>query len=454
MAEKKKRFKLSDAILTLICVVFVAEAAAPAAAIGNSQYFWWIFLIITFLLPYGLIAAELGTAYDDEGGLYDWVKRAFGKKMGSRVAWYYWINFPLWMASLAVMCPPLVNIVLGGELSVFWQIIIELIFIWVVVIISLFPVSDSKWILNISAIIKMVLALLVGFLGVKWALQNGLATEYTFKSLLPSANFSSLGYISVILFNFLGFEVLATFTPEMDDPKKDFPKAIFAGGIAIAAVYLFSSFGIGAAIPSDQIKADGLIASIQVLTGNPAGIIVLIATALFIISLFGNMISWSLGVNNVAMYAAQNGDMPKVFALADQKNGMPIGASMINGIVASILVIVAPFLPSQDLFWSFFALNIVTLLISYIPLFPAFLRLRKIDPDAKRPFKVSGSPLMLKVIAFAPVVLLIISIIFCVVPFSTDATELAEKIPLLCGVIVAVIIGEIIAIQSTKNKKN
>ena len=68
---KNKKFRLVDAILSVITVVFVAEAAAPAAAIGNSQFFWWIFLIIAFLLPYGLVVSELGTTYDDEGGLYD-----------------------------------------------------------------------------------------------------------------------------------------------------------------------------------------------------------------------------------------------------------------------------------------------------------------------------------------------------------------------------------------------
>ena len=54
---KNKKFRLVDAILSVITVVFVAEAAAPAAAIGNSQFFWWIFLIIAFLLPY-----EIGRA--------------------------------------------------------------------------------------------------------------------------------------------------------------------------------------------------------------------------------------------------------------------------------------------------------------------------------------------------------------------------------------------------------
>lgn len=66
-----KKFSLFEVILSVICVVFTIEAAAPASAMGNVQFFWWIFLIITFLLPYGLVVAELGTAFDSEGGLYD-----------------------------------------------------------------------------------------------------------------------------------------------------------------------------------------------------------------------------------------------------------------------------------------------------------------------------------------------------------------------------------------------
>lgn len=74
---EKNQFRLADVILSVICVVFVAEAAAPVASIGNSQYFWWGFMILAFLLPYGLIAAELGTAYAGDGGLYDWIHAAY-----------------------------------------------------------------------------------------------------------------------------------------------------------------------------------------------------------------------------------------------------------------------------------------------------------------------------------------------------------------------------------------
>ena len=164
---EKNQFRLADVILSVICVVFVAEAAAPVASIGNSQYFWWIFMILAFLLPYGLIAAELGTAYAGDGGLYDWIHAAYPNgKWAARASWYYWINFPLWMASLAVMCPELITFITGRSLGTFGSLIVELLFIWIVTLIACYPVCDSIVILNVSAVIKIVLALLVGGLGV------------------------------------------------------------------------------------------------------------------------------------------------------------------------------------------------------------------------------------------------------------------------------------------------
>ena len=84
MSDGKKKLSFLTVISTIICVVFVCEAAAPAAAIGNQQFFWWIFLILTFLLPYGMVVAELGTTYDGEGGIYDWVRDGLGDKWGAR----------------------------------------------------------------------------------------------------------------------------------------------------------------------------------------------------------------------------------------------------------------------------------------------------------------------------------------------------------------------------------
>lgn len=452
MSEKVKKFKLFDAVLAAVCIVLVVESSAPAAAIGNSQFFWWIFLLIGFFLPYGLISSELGTTYEDEGGIYDWVKRAFGKRWGSRVAWYYYINYPLWMGSLAVLFFDIISQISGWEANPFIAVIIELAFIWVVVFISNFSISESKWILNIAAFLKAFIMLSIGILGIYRAATVGAANEFTFASLIPSFGAGGLSYISVIVFNFLGFEVVTTFASEMSNPDKEIPKAIILGGIIIAIFYLLSAFGISVAIPVEELTiSSGIIESVMLLTGKTSGPIIVIFGVMFLYTLIANLTSWSMGINYVAKYAADQNALPSVLGISD-KNGMPIGANITNGVIASLIVIAAPFIPSQDVFWSFFALNMITLLMSYILMFPAFLKLRKIDPDAKRPFKIEGGEGKLRLMCYLPMVLLIISVIFSVIPLSTDPAELSEKIPLLIGTIVAILIGEIIAAGAVKTK--
>ena len=454
---EKKQFRLADVILSVICVVFVAEAAAPVASIGNSQYFWWLFMIAAFLLPYGLIAAELGTAYPGDGGLYDWIHAAYPKsRWAARASWYYWINFPLWMASLAVMCPELIAFITGRSLGTFGSLIVELLFIWIITVIACYPVCDSIVILNTSAVIKILLAVLVGALGIWYVVKNGFVNDMAARTFLPSFDLTSLSYISVIIFNFLGFEVVCTYADNMRDPKKQIPQSIVTGGIVIAAIYLFSAFGIGAAVPVREISVDsGLIDAVSLILGEQGGMLVGIVALLFLVTLFGNMISWSMGVNSTAAFAADNGDMPRVFTKRWKKNDMPVGAAFTSGIVASCVCILGVLIemasPDSSLFWSFFALNLVMLLLSYAPVFPAFLKLRREDAQTPRPFRVPGPSALLKCIAYVPMALILISIVFTAVPFSFDAETLASFLPITIGSLISVAIGEVlIALRAKK----
>ena len=447
---EKNQFRLADVILSVICVVFVAEAAAPVASIGNSQYFWWGFMILAFLLPYGLIAAELGTAYAGDGGLYDWIHAAYPQgKWAARASWYYWINFPLWMASLAVMCPELLRDITGRQMGTIASLAVQLLFLRIVTFIACYPVCDSIVILNVSAVIKILLALLVGGLGVWYISRYGFVNDMSARTFLPSFDLTSLSYISVIIFNFLGFEVVCTFAGSMSEPKKQIPQSIVTGGIVIAAIYLFSAFGIGAAVDVREISVDsGLIDAVSLILGADGGVLVGVVALLFLVTLFGNMISWSMGVNSTAALAADHNDMPRIFAKRWAKNNMPVGSAVASGVVASgvciLGVLIETVTPDSSLFWSFFALNLVMLLLSYLPVFPAFLKLRRVDAKTPRPFRVPGSDAALRCIAYVPMALIIISIIFTAVPLSFDAETLKSFLPITIGTILSAAIGEVL----------
>lgn len=454
----QKKIKLSDVILSVICVVFVAEATAPVAVLGNSQFFWRLFMIVAFLVPYGLIASELGTAYQGNGGIYDWIHLAYpDTRWGARAAWWYWLNFPLWMASLAVMVPDLLTIAFGMEISLWGSLAIQLAFILIVTVIACFPICDSVIILNTCAVIKVGLALLVGGMGIYFITRNGFVNDMHFTTFLPSFNLDSLSSISVIIFTMLGFEVVCTFSGDMENPRKQIPLAIILGGLVIAGIYLLGGFGISAVIPVNEVDAaSGLIEAVILISGQESGLFISTVTLLFVITLFGNMISWSLGINNTACYAAEHGDMPAFFAKRWAKNKMPVGAVIINGVVAAVIcllgVIMTLIAPESELFWTFFALNMVLLLMSYLPIFPAFLKLRKTDPDTIRPFQVPGSPAMLKLTAYIPMGLIILSIFFCAVPMSFDSETLASVLPITIGAVLCVAIGEMLTISREKKK--
>ena len=184
------------------------------------------------------------------------------------------------------------------------------------------------------------------------------------------------------------------------------------------------------------------------------GVLFVVVGIVFLVTLFGNMVSWSFGVNFVAEHAARKKNMPKPFAHESAKNEMPTGAAIINGIVASVLVLLSPLMELVGLdgfFWIFFSMNIVFLLISYIPMFPAFLKLRRVDPQAPRVFRVPGGNGLLMVVAWLPVVLLVLAIIATIVPLNGSEEELS-KIPMLIGVIAFVIIGEIVRILSARDR--
>lgn len=443
MDTNKKKFKLFDAVLMAVVVVMVVESVAPAAAIGPSQFFWWFFLLILFFIPYGLISSELGTTYTGDGGLYDWVKQAFGPRWGGRLAWLYWINYPLWMASLAVLFVQIAEQIFKFKVNTWGSILIQLAFVWFVVLVGNKPVSESKWIMNLAAFAKIVTILALGGLGIYVAATRGVANSFTVHSLLPQMNLSGLSNLSVIIFNFLGFEVVATMADDMDNPKKQIPQAIIIGGILIAVSYLLGAFGMGAAIPTDKLSASsGLIDSFVLLIGHMNWFVVLIGI-FFLYILVSEMISWALGVNYVADYAGKDHVLPKIFGKEDAK-GMPVGTGYLNGVVASILVIASPFIPNQDIFWAFFSLNVVALLLSYTMMFPAFWELRRKDPDADRPFKIPGGKVMVNLMTWVPEVLLILTIIFSVFPMNSSAAEVSAKMPVLIGTILTLVVGEIV----------
>ena len=482
--KNKKKFRLVDAILGTVCLTLVCESVMPTAAIGNTQYFWWILLLLGFCVPYGMITAELGTTYPSEGGMYDWVKRAFGPKWAGRVAWNYWINFPLWISSLAVAVTDIIAGMFDIELSIWIILLIQLAYICLVTFLSTKRIGESKGVVNVGTAIKVGLLLGIGVLGIIALIKTGSSANpiTSIKDLIPIWNVSEdlvglsfaeklhfilgeFSFISIIIFNFMGFEVVGTWVDDMEEPKKQIPKALIFGGLLMAFFYILPATGFNIAIESnaDWIGAGAeivvdvmntLFTSVGISAGA-AKVLVIACGCMFIYTFVANIASWSFGVNEVAKYAADDGSMPKLFRKTN-KEGVPHVAAIINGIVAAlicILGIVAAEI-SEDFsasFGLFFSLSWITLLVGYIPMFFAFLKLRKTDLNANRPYKMPGGKVWVKTYTIIASVLIIAGVLFTIFGDFT-LVYLAGNIPLIIGVIASFVIEEILVARIGESK--
>ncbi len=417
-------------------------------------------MLLGFFVPYGLISAELGTQYPSEGGMYTWVKKAFGPKWAGRVAWYYWVNYPLWIASLADLVTTIIMQMLGFEMT--WPLIlaIQVFYILLVSVLGVLRVSQSDVLSNVGAVAKFIFMAGLGALGIYVLFTQGTANPVnSFTDLLPlveNGHFSltGLGFVSLIIFNMLGFEVVSTFSGDMENPKKEIPKAIIIGGILIAIFYLLPSFGIGVAIPLEELQTDtGLIASYETLLsiiGFSAGLakaIVVVVGGLFIYTLIANIASWNFGVNSVIAYAAEDGTFPKSWSKRT-KDGVPYVPSIWTCMVALIIAI-GGIIAGQinedisNLFWTFFSLSLVTLLLAYLPMFMAFIKLHKNGPAVKGGYWIEGGKFKMYAFGVIPFVLILIALFFTLFP-EFNLEMFGYNWPLIVGACVAVIIGEIL----------
>ena len=398
-----KTMQLRDLTLITVSAILLLETLSSTAAIGISSLFWWVFLGLSFFLPYGLMNAEMGTTYPEQGGIYAWVRNAYGRRWASRVTWCYWVNTLLWTPSLFIFFASIVNQLFGLELGLGTQIALGVALTWLAVLVSIVTLSVAKWVPNAGAALKIVVfvALIAGAL--LHASSTGVANEISWATLKPSLD-DSLKYLPTVIYGMLGFELMCANADEIRSPSRDIPRAVLLSGVVIILFYAFGTFAILVAVPLDDINlVEGLIDTLYLFFGGSAagrafaftlGIAVLY-------TVFSNVVTWCIGSNRAAQEAAKGGELPAPLGIEHRRFGTPVGAAIAMGIVSSLVIVLYGALArtNEDLFWSLFACSAVIFLLPYVGMLLAFAHMRHIDPDRERPYRMPVSDGVARVIA-------------------------------------------------------
>ena len=152
----RRTFGVRDMTLFTVSAIVLLDTLAASASIGVSSITWWCLLGVLFFIPYGLISAELGTTYPEQGGIYAWVRDAFGPRWGTRVTWLYWLNTTIWNASIFVLFAGVFAQMFFPDLSLGAKLAIAIGVNWLVVLVTTFSLSIGKWVPNVGATIKMI----------------------------------------------------------------------------------------------------------------------------------------------------------------------------------------------------------------------------------------------------------------------------------------------------------
>jgi glutamate:GABA antiporter len=174
-AKLRKVLRRWDLILFTACAIVGLDSVAFAAEAGAQAITWLIVSFVVFLVPYGMLVAELGSAFPVEGGPYEWVKMSFGRLAGSVTAILYWLSNPIWVGGTlaATTIATLNTFVLNKPLGTTGEIIVGLVFTWVTVGTAIIAFRYGKWAPNIGTIVKILVVGIFTILFIAFLINHG-----------------------------------------------------------------------------------------------------------------------------------------------------------------------------------------------------------------------------------------------------------------------------------------
>ncbi|OLC27933.1 MAG: hypothetical protein AUG06_03430 [Actinobacteria bacterium 13_1_20CM_2_65_11] len=402
MAEKRKLKKSLfrfDMIFFTVCAIVALDTIGQSSSYGAQALFWLIVSGLTFLIPYGLITAELGAAFPTEGATYDWVRLAYGHFAGAVVGVLYWLSNPIWLGgTLTATAIAALDALWGSSFSgnQFAETVIGFLFIWVAVTMNILSLRYMKWVPNLGAITRLTLLAFFALLVIVSGIQHGF--HGSVGGFFPTDTTILIGVIGVIVFQWIGFELQTNASEEMENPQRDIPRAVYASGIISFLGYAIPIAGVVLILSTDQLSnVAGFVAAYQYASssvlGSAAPFFNHAAGLAFVFVLLSSGTTWLMGSDRLMAIGALAGSGPQQLGYFSSRFGTPIVVNVLSGIISTIFMFITFFVTGGGLHGYFAAvlgLVISTTTFSYILIFPALLTLRRKYPNVKRPFVVPG----------------------------------------------------------------
>jgi len=363
---------------------------------GLASLFFLILAALIFFFPVSFVSAELATGWPHKGGVYLWVKEAFGPNWGFLAIWLQWIENVAWYPTVLSFAAATIAYIFDPALasSTIFTICVVLILFWGATIANSYGMKASGLISNMGALCgSFIPGAIIIALGIFWVVEGSpLQISFNADALIPNFTLDNMVIFCGIMLAFCGMEMSSVHALDVNNPKKDYPKAILLSAILILGLSILGVLSIAIVVPQKQISLTaGTMQAFTVFLSryNLKWFIPMIA-ALMAVGLFGSVGTWIIGPVKGLHIAGQEGHLPPVFHKVN-KHQVPVALLIFQGVLATVLTLMFLLMPSvSSAFWILTVLVAQLYLLMYVLVFAAAIRLRYTQPHVERPYRVPG----------------------------------------------------------------
>lgn len=452
---------IKDIVFMNVIAILSLRQIPNVAPYGASAMSLWVIAAFCLFFPLAMVCGELSTGWPKDGGIFIWIKEAFGK----RIAWIVVVCFlfscvlffPLMLQFGFTALGYMINASLA-ENKAFIGIGSAVIF-WLLTIMNIRGMEWTKIINSISAWCGVFIpAAIIILLAAVWLITgHPMQTDYSHVTAwLPDlGHWNTVVFLSSMMFAFAGLEVAPMIAGRTRNPQRDFPRAMAVSSVVIVGVYMIGTWALNTVLPASETDiVAGVMQAMRVAakTLHMPWLLPVMAICMFFGAL-GQINSWLVGPIYMLQEASREDNLlGERIGKLHPRYQTPAFALIIQAIIVTAFCFSTFISPSvAAAYWMLTALTTVTYFIPYLVMFLAFYRLRITHRDTPRSFKIPGKimPVILPALGFISIAFAVF--LLFIPPSQIDMGgyfQYAGKI--IGGAILAVIVAEIIYLRAQK----
>lgn len=379
-----------------VAAVFAIRSLSITAVYGEASVTYYVLAALLFLIPSALVCAELATTWPGSGGLYSWVKLAYGPRLGFLAIWLEWINtivaFPAMITFVIfTLIYPFAHLLVQNKI---FEFLIFLAVLWGLTLINFIGIKTSSRFTSFCVLLGVFIPVgLIIVLGAVWLLSGKPShVHFTLAGLMPHFHLANIAFLVVIINSFSGIQIIAFHANHTEKPEITYKKAMLNIVIILLALAILGTLAMAVVLPQQSLSLiGGLVQSFQTfLSSFHLGFLTPLLGVMVGIGVLSEINAWLIGPSKGLLASTETGFLPQ-FLKKTNSRGVPVGVLTLQAIISSVLGMAYLFMANvNSAYWLLSDMTAQFTLLMWLLVFSSVIILRFKYKSIQRPFRIPG----------------------------------------------------------------